>query len=342
MTRASGRGSRLYVSVLQRAAEHLGVPFAPLLDAVGIKLEGATDEEDTWFPREAVYRLWQKLSDAAVDPDLGLHVAEFFAEATDMAGVLEYAARNAPTLGDAFRRVERYGRLVHDGAEFSYVRDGETGSLAYSLPDLPEGPNRHAAEWAAASWVLKGQQMTGRPVVPLAVTFRHRAPPRTDEHDRIFGLAPVFSAERTEVRFSGEDLDAPVIGADAGLGAVLDKYAAELIGRLPDAKSVEDRARHYLARVLSSGGDPSLQAIARSLGMSPRTLQRRLREENVSHRELVEDMRHRLALRYVEDGKLSIGEIAFLLGFSEPSAFLRAFRRWTGTSPGRLRAQQAA
>lgn len=340
MTRGSGRGSAIYVHVLIRAAERAGVDIHPLLDEVGIRLGGGSDEE-TWYAREQVYRLWGKLAARLDDPDLGLHIAEAEADQTSV-GVLEYSARHAPMLGDAFSRVERYGRLVHDGADFRFVRKGDIGTLSYTLPDLPDGPNRQAAEWAAASWVLKGRAFTGQDFAPLRVRFRHRAPARITEHERIFRCPVDFGDELTEVTFTGDVLDLPVKGADRGLGQVLDTYAAELVERLPAHNTIEDRVRHYLIKALSTGGDPSLQAIAKALAMSARTLQRRLKDDGLTHRELVEEIRQSLAMKFVDDDSLSIGEIAFLLGFSEPSAFLRAFRRWTGTSPGRMRSGEGA
>jgi AraC-like DNA-binding protein len=127
-----------------------------------------------------------------------------------------------------------------------------------------------------------------------------------------------------------------VVGADVTLGGYLDQLATELLRGLPDPDSFRDRVRRAMWSELSDG-PPALTTTAANLAVSPRTLQRRLREEGTSFGQLLDELRREFALRLLRDRKLAVYEVAFLLGYAEPSTFHRAFRRWTGLSPLRFR-----
>lgn len=331
------RASSLYLRILVAAAEKVGVDIAPCLVELGIDAS-LKDDVDAWFPRESIYALWEMLVEKTGDRELGVRVAELFARDPNV-GVVEYAARNATKLADAYGRVERYGRLVLDGSEFRFEWQEDSGVISYAIADDPTGPVRPAADWALVSLVLKGRAFVGVDFTPVEVALPYPEPDDAPELQRLVRCPITYSAPKLRLVVARTDLERPVVGADRGLSVTLDRYADELITRLPSHASTTDRVRQLLARVLSSGGDPSLQALAGELHMSARTLQRRLSDEGAQHRDLVDDIRRDLALRYVSAGALSIGEMTFLLGFSEPSAFLRAFRRWTGSTPGRVRAE---
>jgi AraC-like DNA-binding protein len=137
--------------------------------------------------------------------------------------------------------------------------------------------------------------------------------------------------------FSEETGNLALDQSEPGLCAILDEHALKLLEELPPLGSLGDRVRDLLARQLS-GGDTSAETTALSLKMSVRTLHRRLSAEGTSHKKLLEELRRKLAASYLRDGGLAISEITYLLGFSEPSAFHRAFRRWTGKTPMQFRA----
>jgi len=120
------------------------------------------------------------------------------------------------------------------------------------------------------------------------------------------------------------------------LCSVLDRHAENLLSRFPPRNSIVDQSRSIIGHELR-GGDPSLERVAAQLGLSARTLQRKLHEQHTSHNELVDHLRHELAVRYLQEREMAIGEVAYLLGFSEPSSFHRAFKRWTGATPREFR-----
>jgi AraC-like DNA-binding protein len=178
--------------------------------------------------------------------------------------------------------------------------------------------------------------MTQADLPLLGVCFEHPRPANIDEHRWVFGCEVSFDAPEHKVTFHRDALALPVVKADPKLGALIDQYAEELLQRLPRGHALSDRVRQIVAESLCDG-DHGLEPIAERLRMSPRTLQRRLQEEDTSHQQLVDELRHELAVKYLAEPNLSIGEVAFLLGFSDPSAFHRAFRRWTGKTPGEHR-----
>jgi hypothetical protein len=189
------RGSKLYLLVPLRAAMAAGVDVGPHLKACGINLDAVGADQDAWFTREAVHELWFRLAEAVGDPTWGLHIAEAQAGDPSAFGVIEYAARNSKDLGDALERVGRYARLMHDGIDVVWSRDPAVGAtLAYRIADAKHGHNRFAAEWAIASWVLRGRRYVGRDFAPTEVSFKHAAPADLSEYQRIFGGPLRFGA----------------------------------------------------------------------------------------------------------------------------------------------------
>lgn len=323
-----------------RAATALGIDVKPHLQACAIDLDVA-HTKDAWYPYDAAQALWFRLAEAARDPVFGLTVTELQNDDPASWGVIEYVARNSSSFGDALGRIARYGRLMQDGVT-SQLRQEPAGSVfTYRVTELAQGPNRFAAEWAASAWVLRGRKHAGVDFAPLEVCFRHTAPADLSKYRRIFRCPVHFERPETSVLISHEHAKLPMIGADLTLLDVLDDHAKELVARLP-AHSLDSQVRTYLTRALSTGGDSSLQAIAKALALSTRTLQRRLGEDGLSHREMVDQLRQELSVRMVTHTDLSNGEMAFLLGFAEATVFLRAFKRWTGGPPGDLRAKKGA
>lgn len=166
----------------------------------------------------------------------------------------------------------------------------------------------------------------------MEVRFPHTAPLDISEHQRLFGCKLQFGWERSELVFARDLLDAPLVKADPTLQAILEAQVVSVIEKLPKGEATTDAVRRHLAGELGKG-QPTLEQIAPRLHMSPRTLHRRLDDEGTSFRKILSEVRRELASRHLMERRLAIGEIAFLLGFSEPSAFHRAFKRWTGHAP---------
>jgi AraC-like DNA-binding protein len=318
--------------------ERLGGDPAPLLRALAIAPERLLDDEAR-IPFEQLLQGWQLAAQVCDDADFGLHLAEQITRGS--FELLDYLACNCATLGAAFERLATYQRLLHDAVEVRLAGDAEERRVRHEVPSHPHGLPRHATEAQVACWLVRGRLLTGRDLVPRLVRFRHAAPASLDEHQRIFRAPIEFGAECTELVLDGAAWDLPIVNADSRLGALLDRHARTTLQRLPGARDLVTQARAAISAALG-GPEPTVASIAARLHMSGRTLQRKLAEQGTSVKELLDGLRKELAVRHLDEGRVSLGELSFLLGFSEASAFHRAFRRWTGETPQRYRARQQA
>ena len=224
------------------------------------------------------------------------------------------------------------------GSHIETSTDAASGGRGLHL--RPTGPqplaSRLGTESQVAQWLTLSRHITGVELVPAAVTFRHRAPSSVAAHRRFFGRAPRFEASRAGLWFHEADLRRPTLQPDPGLHALLLRKASEELAALPTESGLAPQVQRQIVELLPSGA-PSIDVVARRLGMGARTLRRRLAVEDSSFRSLVDDARRGLADRYLAEPTLSSVEIAFLLGFSDERAFRRAYKRWTGRSPRRRR-----
>ena len=168
--------------------------------------------------------------------------------------------------------------------------------------------------------------------LPIHARFRHSAPDYLSDYERILGLACHFGASENALVGPASILDAPLPGENSELQGVLTTHAENVLAQLPSHHSFALDVRNAIARGLASGNVGS-DAVAESLGINVRTLRRRLISEGTGFREVVDDVRCSIAKRSMLEG-LPFTEVSFIVGFSDPSAFGKAFRRWTGTSPG--------
>jgi AraC-like DNA-binding protein len=305
-----------------------GAKTKDVLERVGITPADLNDPERR-LPREILVSLWQAAREVTGDEAFGLHVAELLRPG--MFDVVEYLARSSRTLGDAARRAQRYVRLFDDVAELIIEEHEERVTLQPKLSHgvtFPDG----VVDCVLAAGLVFARQVTGLPLVPLAVSFAHAAPRDLSEHSRVFGVVPQFLAPYPALTFSRAHFDAPLVTADPALSAILDRHAEQLLSRLPPVDRFVDRVRGLLAEELR-GGDPSAERIASRLHMSTRTLRRRLDEQGTGLLPLLDELRKALALRYLDEARLTLDEISFELGFADSRAFRRAFKRWTGRTP---------
>jgi AraC-like DNA-binding protein len=299
-----------------------------------VKLDAKTlADPDARVPHRAAVTLWTLAVERTGELGFGLRVAE----AMDLGRfeVQGYAFLSSANLGEGIERVIRYHRLNHDAAMLTLRREGSQAIYRHELPGGHQLPAA-AAQFVIGVMVLGSRAATQSDVPIEEVRFVHDAPPDLSDYARVFGVPVRFSCEHNEVVFSAAALDLPHAKADPGLAMVLDQHASACLAALPRVDTLVDRVRTLLAKELQ-GGNPSADTTADALGMSTRTLARRLKAEGTSHKEVLDELRAALARRYLGDASLAISEVAFLLGFSEPSAFHRAFKRWTGQTPAEFR-----
>jgi AraC-like DNA-binding protein len=292
--------------------------------------------------RQDIQVLWEHAPRCAKDDAFGLHAAQIVqALGSHPLDVLVYLVRSSATLAQAFASLSRYNRFLGEYLAFEFESAAGEARIGVRLVGVPTGSMRHAAECSVAAVLLRARTLTGKDLAPREVRFEHREPERTEEHRRIFRAPLLFEQPVNELVFDAPLLESPVLSADPRLCAMLDRQAQEMLAALPPTDALSYRVRGFLCEALGRS-ELSADAAARRLGISARTLQRRLREEGQSFSSVLDAVRHEAALRYLAEPQLTISEIAFALGFAEPGAFHRAFRRWTGQPPAVFRRSRSS
>jgi AraC-like DNA-binding protein len=270
---------------------------------------------------------WAEAQRLTGDRQLGLRIAE--ATPSGAFGIVEYVCRSAPTLGEALRQWVRYLNLLDDAVTVGLVVEGDRAYLRVERESEAPAPASHELCWALVARYAR--ELSSVPFRLLSVELAHPAPGEVAPYRKWFDAPVVFGAERTQLVMPAAALDASLTSSDPALLAILTRAADDLAKRSSSDPLMTAQVKRVLHDVLRSD-EAHIDLVAKRLGLTGRSLQRRLKDEGTSFQEVREQVRRDLAQRYLDDG-LAIAEISFLLGFSEPSAFFRAFKRWTGETP---------
>jgi AraC-like DNA-binding protein len=274
------------------------------------------------------------------DPALALH----FGEAYDMSelSIVALTAQACETMAEALAQLDRFGRLmidveVDDSQGRRLVLSREGGRLW--LLDTRTNPNIYPeiTESSFARMASSSRRAPGQLPVIKEIHVTHKAPPHAAEYARVFAAPVFFESGRNALLMSDDSfLALKTPNPSRYVFGVLSERAAALLKSLEDSKTTRGRVESLLMPILHTG-EASMDAIAARLGLSRPTLFRKLKAEGTTFEKVLDELRHRMALNYLDGKKVSVNETAYLVGFSEPAAFSRAFKRWTGTSPGALR-----
>jgi AraC-like DNA-binding protein len=245
-------------------------------------------------------------------------------------GDLDYGLCTSTSLREGFARLVRFYGLATQRVKLTMDEGPSSANLVFTRTP-PFTHSRHWVEFATAIISVRIRETLGMAIPFEHVSFVHDAPPDTSVHDAFFGRTVNFSAPQDRLSFSSELLDRPLLTTSAALAGVLDIKMKQLEPLMIARPPFLVVARTAVVELLDSK-ETGLAATSARLSTTPRTFQRQLRDHGTSHRELLDDVRRERALRLLEQGKI-ISEVSVALGFSEPSAFFRAFRRWTGASP---------
>jgi AraC-like DNA-binding protein len=264
------------------------------------------------------------------DPALALH----FGEAFDCAEISIVGL-----IGEAFTQINRYARLAVEvdlGTADRFQLERSGGELW--MVDTRKNPNDfpELTESTYARMVCRSRRYFGEAQFIKAVHVPHPEPAYRDEYDRIFQMPVVFGSDRNAVVTDERWLTHRNAHSSRYVFGILSAHAEALLKHLENSKSTRGRVESGLMPILHTG-DASVNIIAKKLGCSRQTLFRRLKAEGATFEKVLDELRHKMALHYLSGKKVSVNETAYLVGFSEPAAFSRAFKRWTGSSPRTMR-----
>ncbi len=325
--------SRALVTALDR----LGFDTGALLSAAGLTAEQVEDA-DARLPGEAVATLWSSALERSGDPSLGLRVA--VAVPFGAYRVIDFLAASAPTVGAGLHRVARYFPLINSALSWEITDRPTTMCMTLVHPSIAGALPQPYVEYAMVVTVLHCRHASGFDWPLVEVSFAFAAPPSIDEHLATFGCDVRFDQPRNELVLTREIADLPTRAPSSELLRTLEDHADRMIASLEREDAASARVARLIVEELH-GGEPSLARVARRMAMSGRTLQRRLEQERTSFASVLDQTRRHLAEAYIQERALALTEIAYLLGFSEPSAFTRAFQRWYGMSPSQYRSKAA-
>ncbi|MFO1386714.1 MAG: AraC family transcriptional regulator ligand-binding domain-containing protein [Chitinivorax sp.] len=299
------------------------------LDSLAILGEAAPPAgHEPSYPAERWRQLLAQAADHLHDPALGLHLGASITPAH--LGPLGYVLAASSNASAALQRYLRYQRLVHDVSPVRYELSGDELILEWNDDSRAIGP--HANQCGLAALVQFARQIAAPDTTPLAVYFVEPAPANPAPYADFFGCPVSFEQPATRIRFAASLLQQPLRQPDATLATLLQGQVDALLAALPQQDHLLNDIRRRLSRRLLQG-EPALEHIAADLHLSGRTLRRRLQQQGWHFRQLLEDTRRHLAEDYLRDPRLTLPDVALLLGYSEQSAFNRAFRRWTGQTP---------
>lgn len=328
-----------FVQPLAEAIRRLGHDPAPLLERYGLDAARLAQAN----ARLSIPR-YMHLGHAAIalcaEPALGLQIGQLSRLAhTGLAGV---TAGQAPTLGEAARTLLRFEPLYASNyrGHCTYCEDGEGAWLRFYSISPYNAYNRFVVDSLLVGWLAQLGDLVGTPVVAERMDIEFAAPSYAALYQPLCSAPVRFAAECNQLRLSRATLQLPNPRYCPSTWHQLLALSEAHMDQLTRVRSLGERITHLLGPLLNGGREPELDEIALQLQLPPWTLRRRLAEEGTRFRDLLNGTRRDLAETYIRDTQLSFGEIAYLLGFASAEAFQRAFKRWTGLTPGGYRRTQ--
>ncbi len=322
-----------YANNLMQFAETRGANRKQLVERSGIDPEDLRDP-DNRIAFSRYVALMRAAKQLCEDPAFALHLgaAKDFREFS-VVGLICYAS---PTMGEALAELNRYGQLAIEvalpgrGKRFELTRiDGELW-LVDMRTDANSFPEMTESTWSR--FISETRRHFPDAPFAKAVHFTHAEPGHAADYARVLKVPVTFGSDRNAIMIDPSWLSIELHNPNRYVFGVLSDHADRLLKSLEDTQTVRGRVEALLIPVLHKG-DIGMETIATQLGLSRQSLYRRLKREDVSYEGLVDALRHKMALHYLSGRKASVNETAYLVGFSDPSAFSRAFKRWTGFSP---------
>jgi AraC-like DNA-binding protein len=317
----------------------MGKDSTLILSKVGLTPEQARDPAIRLEVRSLI-KLLELAAGELQDEWLGFHLARSF----DLReiGLVYYVIASSDRLADALRNAERYSQINNEGVRLRFSMQGQTATIALDYVNVDRRADRHHTEFWLVTLVRICRQVTNSRLAPSRLKTKHFRNEMLPEFRAFFGVDIEFGANADEICFPRPIALLSVVGRDEHLNELLRRYAEEALARKPRERlTARSKVEDILPKLLPHGRAMAPE-VARRLGLSSRTLSRKLAEEGISFAEILDQLRAALAKRYLHDETLPVSEIAWLLGYREVSSLTHAFRRWTDMTPRQFRSGQFA
>lgn len=298
----------------------------------------ALKDPDLRVPAEYHYRLWEYAEQVTGDPAVGLHAGQVVDP--ERMGLVGHVFFNCDTLGEAVTQYVRLHRLINESVTLSFEQTGDLAVLAWQ-PDHPGHYCRQDMDRTLAAALSRTRHFIHPAITAQWAEIAHPETSYAGEYATLLGGPVTFNHATTRLAFSSRHLSHAIPHRNPYVYSAVLKQVNGVLARLQTRRTFGRKIRRLISRQMATDRIDA-DTLARQCHMSRQTLYRRLKKEGVSFHELVEQVRKDKALRYVAADHYALGEIAFLLGFSELSAFSRAFKRWTGRAPAQYRAHHLA
>jgi AraC-like DNA-binding protein len=324
--------SMALTNILLEYIGKIGIDPHKLCESAGIALPRLKDMDDR-IGADRFGALWDAAVKKAGDPDFGLHCMKDVAHNFPGGHILFSVVLNCPTVEKAMQKFFQYHDLMNDVVKPKMELDNDVFYVTWDLFDPAIRLPRHICEALLSVYFYILRNLTQNKVELVEVRFAHRQPEDITEHQNIFQVPLRFEQPRNEIVVKRKYLDFPLFLANPELLETLEQFAKTRMGKINHKKSWTSKTIHAINQKMAKGEDISIHLIAKTMGLSIRNLQNKLKEEKNTFQSIFNDVRKTIAFQYLKREEVSNVDIAFLLGFSEQSAFNHAFKRWTGTTP---------
>jgi AraC-like DNA-binding protein len=309
-----------------------------LLKEVGLEKADLSNPENR-LPQTTVFHLMERAASLAGDASYGLRLGASV-DPRDR-GLLGFVALNSPTLIDAMTNIRRFYKVGREGHDCEIERFGPQVAFRFRVADSALRGLRHTSEYLAATVVRGCRDLTCQSISPVRAEFIHDEPDERVEYSKFLGCPVTFGAEWDAVIYAEETTRLPVQGANTLLLEVLEATCRKILGPAPEARDLVREVRQLIIERLPTGS-AGLDAIADQLGMSSKTLERRLAKQGQTFSVLLDRTRFNAVTHYLQDTDMRLTQVAYLAGYTKPAALVRAFRRWTGETPGKFRERRSS
>lgn len=316
-----------------RAINDSGVDSTALLQELGMEPKHLISL-DSRFDQDQITQLWHRSAEISGDPYLGLKAAQHLRPQNLHA--VGYAMTSSATLKEAWQRFIKFQHLIADSSVMKLTENRDSYTLSQEVGTTGLPPAYQPYDMGMASILLMSRWIQDDPTLtPITVSFKHPAPGPDRPYRELFNCPVYFDQPLTKMMIAKHIVERPIATANEELARILDELSAKHLGRHQEG-SFTQQVRNALITLLPKG-EPQKAAVAESLNLSDRTLLRRLQNEHTTYQEILDQLREEMAYGYLQRADISLEEVAYLLGFSDISTFSRAFKRWTGASPGQWR-----